>query len=50
MTLTEIILMGAGLIALVGSLIILVLKKLLENIDNVDEDENGVFFDKRDML
>lgn len=47
MTLVSLILIGAGSIALLGALLLLVCKSMLSNIDNVDEDDDG-FKDKRD--
>ena len=50
MSIASIVCMGAGFVALLGALLLLVCKSMLENIDNLDEDEDGMFRDKRDML
>jgi hypothetical protein len=50
MQLAHFILMGAGAIALLGALILLVCKSMLESIANLEEDDEGVFHDKRDMI
>jgi len=43
--------MGAGLACLISSLFLIILTKAMcENIDNLEEDDEGVFHDKRDML
>ena len=43
--------MGAGSLALLASLLLLILTKAMcENVDNLDEDDDGMFKDKRDML
>ena len=47
MSIASFVCMGAGIIALFGSLLLIILKNALENIDNLEEDDEG-FYDRRD--
>lgn len=47
MSIASLIFIVTGFISLLGALLLLICKSMLEDIDSLDEDENG-FFDKRD--